>query len=94
MDNATDPLQPLRLFATIRQAAIDLKGLDHPDPKVRQRIVARPEAQAALVQLLHAAQQLVAAPDEDTLFWHPDREPYGEAEKRFEKLRAEMGKSA
>ena len=70
-----DPLAVVRLFADIRRAALQLVGLDHPSADFRARLIRKPEIHKALADLLWAASQLSAGPDEAGLFWHPDREP-------------------
>lgn len=85
---APDPLVALRLFADMRQARLKLIGLDTPDARKRAKLIADPQVYHALCVLLGAAEKLVAAPDEDALFWHPVRETLSAAEKRFDKLRA------
>ena len=79
-------LATLRLFADMRQARLKLIGLDSPDKRVRAKLIQDPQVYKALSDLLFAAEKLVAGPDEKALFWHPAREPYSEAEKRFERL--------
>lgn len=88
----SDHLATLRLFADMRQARLKLIGLDTPDVAKRARLIRDPQVYHALCVLLLAAEQLVAAPDETALFWHPARETLTAAEKRFEKMRAGMGR--
>jgi hypothetical protein len=90
MNAAPDPLVTLRLFADMRQARLVLRGLDTPDVKQRARMICRPHIYKALCDLLLAAEKLVAGPDENALFWHPERETLTEAELRFEQLRQEL----
>lgn len=85
-----DPLVTLRLFADMRQARLTLRELDNPSPAVRARMIRDPKVHKALCDLLFAAEKLVAGPDENDLFWHPERESYGEAEQRFDRLRREL----
>jgi hypothetical protein len=82
----SDPLAPLRLFADMRQARLKLIGLDTPDPNARARLIRDPGVYKALIDLLFAAEKLVSAPDEHSLFWHPAREPMSEAEAAFADL--------
>lgn len=79
----TDPLVALRLFADMRHARLQLIGLDTPDANARAKLIRDPAIFKALIDLLHAAEKLVAAPNEDMLFWHPARELYARAEARF-----------
>ncbi len=85
-----DPLVALRLFADMRMARLKLSCLDTPDAAKRARLIRDPAVFKALIDLMEAASLLVAAPDEDQLFWHPDRESRSAAEKRFEQLRRQM----
>lgn len=86
-----DRLVALRLFADMRQARLKLRGLDTPDKAARAKLIRDPEIYKALVDLLYAAEKLVATADEDALFWHPAREARSAAEKRFERLADEDG---
>jgi len=86
----TDALAPLRLFADMRQARLKLIGLDTPDANARAKLIRDPGVYKALVDLLHAAEKLVAGPAETDLFWHPARESLTEAERRFDAIRAEI----
>lgn len=87
-----DPLATLRLFADMRQARLKLIGLDNPDPAKRAKLIRDPAIHKALIDLMFAAKKLVAGSDEDALFWHPAQEARSTAEKRFDRLRAEMGR--
>lgn len=87
MSVVDDPLAALRLFAEMRRCRLALIGLDTPDKKKRAKMIQDPTVFKALIELLRAAESLVANPDENALFWHPERETYGEAEVRFDQIR-------
>lgn len=89
---SADPLVALRLFADMRQARLKLIGLDTPDATKRAKLIRDPHVYKALVDLMYAAEKLVAAPDENALFWHPMRETLTAAEKRFDKMRGNYEK--
>ena len=86
MPDQEDQLAALRLFAEMRRARLALIGLDDPRPSVRARMIRDPAIHKALCHLLFAAEKLVAGPDENALFWHPARDAYTAAEKRFDEL--------
>lgn len=82
----TPDLATLRLFADMRQARLQLRGLESPNPKTRARLIQDPAIHKALTVLLFAAEKLVAGPNEDALFWHPSVEPLTAAELRWQAM--------
>jgi hypothetical protein len=85
-------LATLRIFADMRQARLRLRGLDSPDVATRVRMIRDPEVFKALILLFYATEKLVSAPDEGVAFWHPPRATLTAAERKVERLRAEIGK--
>ncbi len=56
----------------------------------RAKMIRDPAIHKALMDLLYAVEKLVAGPNENDLFWHPERESYSEAEKRFDDIRSKL----